>query len=124
MRSSEQRGAPQAERPPPARSRRVADRSEEAIDAIAARLLARFGDRVTVEAIEEAVRAAYTDLDTNARIRIFLPVLTERVAAERIIDLLRRGRAGGPREAETPLPSGGPVPPRGPSATRDTGKSG
>lgn len=50
----------------------------------------RYADVVTPEMVERCVDDSFTELAIGARVGTFLPVLTERVAAERLDSLAQR----------------------------------
>ena len=57
---------------------------EELVPQVTRSLLDRLEAQVPPEAVERCVDETFTDLDRRARVKTFLPALTERIAAERL----------------------------------------
>jgi hypothetical protein len=65
----------------------------EALRHVPALLRAELPDQVPLAEVERTVAATYLELSTGARIASFLPILTEKVARDRLVSVSgRRGK--------------------------------
>jgi hypothetical protein len=68
----------------------------EALRHVPAMLRAELPDQVPLAEVERTVAATYLELSTGARIVSFLPILTEKVARDRLVSVSgRRSRRTG-----------------------------
>ena len=71
-----------------------ADPLPETLRHVPALLGAEFGDAVRGEVVEQTVSETYRELASGARVSSFLPILTEKVARDRLLGMAgRRVRA-------------------------------
>ena len=64
----------------------------ETLRHVPALLGAEFGARIEVEVVERTVSDTYRELATGARVASFLPILTEKVARDRLLGMAAGGR--------------------------------
>jgi protein-tyrosine phosphatase-like protein len=57
---------------------------EELVPRVTRSLLDRLDVEVSPDAVERCVDETFTDLEDRARVKTFLPALTERIAADRL----------------------------------------
>jgi hypothetical protein len=62
----------------------------EALRHVPALLSAEFPEQLSLDVVERTVAATYTELAASARIASFLPILTEKVARDRLASVVGR----------------------------------
>ena len=68
----------------------MAETAPAGLNALTTRLLARYGHVLPESVIKRVIEESFASLQSGARISAYLPVLAERAASKRLVDLVRR----------------------------------